>query len=427
MFATSWERRLSLSRMGKIGACNGLISRAQKRKMALKVKKAIEASKKVLGAKYKAKKLPEGCLETTFKRPYWLPEGWFHGVKVGTSGYTGRGLQVYVALEGKRFYHRKDVEKYLGRELTREDGAPPTFEEMLKNVMHRVREVQINAKVESKLFSCLTAGELAKLPAASAFHFCVISARRTSTVEGMKDCLLVQAHFNAVGIKPRWYVDGPSLKGYRLLGLDAVKDGGGLVAARNKALADAAKAGKVCCQVSDDISRWQFYNAAPQALKSEAEANQLANRTRKLVIGPVAAARFLVAKMRASESSPKLGGVLPNDNVARGFLAPPYSSKSFILGDFFVCEKSPVRFDTRMTLKEDFDFSCAHIAKHGAVLRCNRMSLCVKHRSNAGGAVTVRNSKEEQLNIKLLRKKWPKAIRLHTTREDEVILQWPKS
>merc|ERR1719458_2268955 len=83
-----------------------------------------------------------------------------------------------------------------------------------------------------------------------------------------------------------------------------------------------------------------------------------------------------------------------------------------------------VRFDPALTLKEDYDFTCAHISRYGSVLRCNRMLLDVAHYTNAGGAVSIRNAVEEQRNIKILRKKWPKAIRTHPTRKNEVILQW---
>jgi len=412
--------------MGKRGAADGLISKAQKAKMARRVQRALVKSAAILKCKGKRLKMPEGCLVSTYRRPYWLPAGWVHGVKVGTNGYSGRGLPVYVSPEGRRFYHKVDVEKYVGRELTVADGVPPSFEELLQNVMLKVPEVRADPASESALFACLDDGERSKLPDAKAFHFCVVSARRTTEPEAIKACLLVEAHFAVAGVKPRWYVDAPSLGHYKSLGFDAVPDGGGLVAARNKALADAAKLGKVCCQVSDDISHWKYYRTARERAASEEEGNRLARAAKKLAVSPVAAARFLVAKMRASPSKPKLGGVYPNDNMARGFCAPPWTSHSFILGDFFVCEKSPVRFDKKMTLKEDFDFSCSHIKRHGGVLRCNRLSLVVKHRVNTGGAVTVRSPSEEQKNIKLLMAKWPKAIRLHTRREDEVVLQWPR-
>mmetsp|Transcript_45850 Transcript_45850/g.147230 ORF Transcript_45850/g.147230 Transcript_45850/m.147230 type:complete len:445 (-) Transcript_45850:77-1411(-) len=414
--------------MGAKGACNGLISRAEKNKMAAKVKRALAAKQTALGSKAQKIKWPIGCLEGTFKRPFWLPSGWLHGVKVGTSGYTGRGLQVFIAPDRvHKFYHRVDIEKYLGKKLTAKDGVPPTFDELLANAMHRVPVVSLRPQHEVALFRCLSDEERAALPDAKDIHFCVVSARRTDEPQGIKGCMIVQESFKAAGIKPRWYVDAKSLQNYRRLGFDAVADGGSLCGARNKALAEAKKLGKACCQVSDDISRWVYYGALDNihATKDQDEANRLSRRARRLVISPVAAARFLLARMRASELGPKLGGVLPTGNIARGLAHASVTTHHFILGDFFVSEaQSEVRFDPKLTLKEDYDFTCSHIERHGAVLRCNRMVLDVAHYSNAGGAVSIRNAAEEQKNIKILMTKWPKAIRKHPTRENEVMLAW---
>ena len=106
-------------------------------------------------------------------------------------------------------------------------------------------------------------------------------------------------------------------------------------------------------------------------------------------ISPGAAMRFMAAKMRAAGA--KLCGVYPQANIARAFTQPICTTTHFILGDFFVADLSPVRFDESMTLKEDYDYTCAHLAEHGQVLRCNRMIIVVKHATNAGGAVSVRD------------------------------------
>lgn len=419
--------------MGKKGACEGSVSREQKLKMMARVKKALMEKRKILGSKASKVKYPPGCLEGTYPRPYWLPAGWLHGIKEGTFGLTGLGLRVYISPgpEFKKFYHRPDVETFLGRKLSAADGVPPTVEEMMPTVLRQVGTIKHSARSEAALFSLLSPAERTALPNAKAFHFCVISARRTDTKAGMLGCLRVQAHFEACGVKPRWYVDEKSLARYKRLGFDAVKDGGSLCGARNKALEDAARLGKICCQVSDDIHRWQ-YCTAKQLTTATGRDDDAANRARKkatiLVVSPLAAARFMVAKMRSNSARPKLGGVYPNENIARALFGPDCTTRSFILGDFFVSEPSSrIRFDKKLTLKEDYDFSAAHIQKYGAVLRCNRMWLSVKHRTNAGGACTVRNKLEEQKNIKILKKKWPRAIRNHTVKEDEVILQWPKS
>merc|ERR1712083_493476 len=113
----------------------------------------------------------------------------------------------------------------------------------------------------------------------------------------------------------------------------------------------------------------------------------------------------MLAKMRSHSSKPKLGGVFPQANMAMSVCQEEFGFKHFILGDFFVAEPaSPCRFDNTMTLKEDYDYTCAHIKAHGSVLRCNRMFITVKHQSNAGGAVTNRDSAgtKEKANIAIL-------------------------
>merc|ERR1712060_760210 len=98
----------------------------------------------------------------------------------------------------------------------------------------------------------------------------------------------------------------------------------------------------------------------------------------------------------------------------------------FILGDFFVVDKSPCRFDTTMTLKEDYDFTCSHLKKHGSVLRCQRMCVHAKHIKNKGGVVATRDGsgKKERMNIAILQKKWPGVFKLNTKRKDEVLMRW---
>jgi len=114
-------------------------------------------------------------------------------------------------------------------------------------------------------------------------------------------------------------------------------------------------------------------------------------------------------------------------SCSRTFGGEEFSFKHFIIGDFFVVDTgSSVTFDENMTLKEDYDFTCSHIKAHGSALRCNRLTLHVKHYSNSGGAVATRDTKgmEERKNIAILRKKWPGVFSDNPTRENEVIMRW---
>ena len=156
-----------------------------------------------------------------------------------------------------------------------------------------------------------------------------------------------EGQFEDGGVCPIWYVDEASLKDYKTLGLKAVV-GGKLTAARNKALADARKLGKVCVQASDDIMAWEYRDGPSANIRTDDAMNHAHSTAKRLIISPVAAARFIIAKMRGAEDpKPKLGGVYMLGSCSRTFAGEAFRRKHFILGDFFVVEPdSIVKFDT---------------------------------------------------------------------------------
>lgn len=318
---------------------------------------------------------------------------------------------VLKALDGQRAEYFPGVRAPLWQAITQ----PPAIE---------------GPEAEELLFKILSETERAALASPDEFLFCVVSARRTKTEEGVQDILTVQRHFQDAGVSPRWYVDKESLEEYLGLGLDAVV-GGKLIPARNLALDDAEKLGKVCVQVSDDIEKWQYikqqecFTSRPSSF---AEANAAGATAERLQVSPVAAARFILAKMRCADEEPKpqLGGIYPLSNLGQCLKGLPYSRRNFIIGDFFIVDKSRCRFDTRMTLKEDYDLTCAHLQAHGSVMRCNRFVLFAKHETNAGGACSVRDSQgeRERENIRILRQKYPGAFFDNPRRPNQVVLSW---
>lgn len=119
------------------------------------------------------------------------------------------------------------------------------------------------------------------------------------------------------------------------------------------------------------------------------------------------------------------GGVYPNTNDGFAYATPPITTEHFIVGDFIVVDSvnSSLRFDERMTLKEDYDFTCQHLHTHGQVCRINRIFVGAEHYTNKGGAVAVRTTEREAANIAHLRAKWP-GVFINQKRENEVILRW---
>jgi len=361
-----------------------------------------------------------------FSRVSWLPDDWGQGVKItnpisrSRPGYGGT-YTVWVSPDGQVFYHKKPIEQLLGRTLGPKDGF---------NGQLRMAQLQGKQTDESKFFALLSSQERKNLVEKDEFHFCVISARRTNTHEGLMGIATVQAQFEVCNVHPTWYVDRESLNEYKKLGLKAVV-GGKLVEARNKALRDAENLGKVCVQVSDDISAWEYHDGKQAKDRSDEAANAAYAAATCHVLSPVSAARFMLAKMRSLDNGngrrPRLAGVYPLATCSRAFGGRPFSARNFIIGDFFVADHSSVHFDPSMTLKEDYDFTCAHIQRHGSVLRCNRLTIHAKHQTNAGGACSYRDKKgvEERKNIEILQRKYPGVFRMNPKRANEVVLQWP--
>jgi len=357
------------------------------------------------------------------RRALWLPDDWGQAVK-----NTGPGGVYYgwISPTGQFIYHRHGytgaIEDMLGRKLSGIDGC---------NGILRGAISKGKPEVDKKfLQQCLTPTERKHILPASAFHFAVVSARRATHDLGIKAVMCVEGQFRSAGVRPTWYVDAESLAAYKKLGLTA-KVGGKLTPARNMALDDADKLGKKCVQVSDDISKWEYLDVEKQNFRGEKtfdKANAALAGSRRQVISPLAAAQFIMAKMRSSPKKPQLGGVFPTVNATLALGVEEIQTEHFILGDFLVVDSSKCRFDTTMSLKEDYDYTCSHIAKHGSVLRCNRMFAHAMHASNVGGAVATRDESgsKERYNIAILQKKWPGVFSLNSKRKDEVLMYWGK-
>jgi hypothetical protein len=360
-------------------------------------------------------------------RADWLPDDWAQVMKNTGPGGVYHG---WFSPEGKFFYHRHGypsaIEETLGRQLSFKDG--------IHGIQRNIKNLVKPDADKNFLQQCLTAKERKHIAPKSAFLFGVVSGRRATCESGQHDIMVIEGHFERVGIKPTWYVDEASLKDYRKLGLNA-KVGGKLVPARNMVLDDAAKQNKVAVEISDDIAKWVYYDCDKQNYRGEktfTRQNKDILGVPKHCVSPLAAAQFILAKMRSVEGDkPKLGGVFPTNNVAMTLGLQEFGRHHFILGDFFVAEPdSPCRFDAHMSLKEDYDYTCSHIKKHGSVLRCNRMFLTVKHSTNEGGAVAARDGAgaKEKYNVAVLQQKWPGVFRINNARKviagTEVVMNW---
>lgn len=225
-------------------------------------------------------------------------------------------------------------------------------------------------------------------------HVAIISARRPErVVPMMKWCP------NAT-----WYVAKGETNLYRDAGAANVVEGGGLCESRNLAIDTALYKGQLCVQLSDDLSAIKRAHN-----KKEVEAITLESAIKEMIT--------VTSKIDA-----KLAGCAPTSNPFYYNPEKPYRSAGFIVADFILIRPCELRFDTKLRLKEDYDFTLQHLAKYGRVARLDNLMASFAHRTNKGGAVAYRTSELEQQSIAYLRTKWGKAIKNNPRRENEILL-----
>lgn len=207
-----------------------------------------------------------------------------------------------------------------------------------------------------------------------------------------------------------WVVPTDQMKNYMMAGVHpsrVMPDHGGLLEARNIA-ADVAQAqGAFCLQLSDDMRALRY-----------GETN--VNKERHEVNLP-----WVIRYMRRAmnDNAAPFAGVAPTDNAY--FMRGEFSKHLFVVGDFMlIAPENPLRFDTNLQLKEDYDYTLQNLTAYGIALRCNRVLVSFQHRTNAGGAVAIRTPAVEEESIRYLQNKWPGAILRNKKRENEVLLRW---
>lgn len=226
----------------------------------------------------------------------------------------------------------------------------------------------------------------------------VISARRPGNVSKMQEQLQ--------GFGATWFVPHEDEESYEQVGAETYA-ADGLVGARNAALDEAEACGMPCVQVSDDlkkIMRLGENTQEPFEITFEQAVGQL---------------------LRSLDMTDlKLAGCSPTDNAY--FARETESTNLFIVGDLFVALPCDIRFDARLKLKEDYDYTCQHYVEFGGAKRLNWLMPSFQHRTNKGGAVAYRTADEEQKAISLLKSKWPEWVKDNPKRPDEVLLKLPR-
>ena len=104
----------------------------------------------------------------------------------------------------------------------------------------------------------------------------------------------------------------------------------------------------------------------------------------------------------------------------------PFTTQSVIGANIIGIIKNEIRFDERLKVKEDYDYSMQHIAKYGGVLRCSKFGIDVVHLTNEGGCVSYRTKEVEMDAYNVLLKKWGKKIVILQNNKNFVKLRSPR-
>eukprot|EP00397_Hematodinium_sp_SG-2012_P003896 GEMP01003906.1.p1 GENE.GEMP01003906.1~~GEMP01003906.1.p1 ORF type:complete len:581 (+),score=134.63 GEMP01003906.1:37-1779(+) len=254
------------------------------------------------------------------------------------------------------------------------------------------------------------------------FVFCIISGKRSERVPRNLKA------FKDTGVSPVFFVaedEGDAYRGYLGFGgrHDSVVESGRLSPSRNAALAYAEKHGKICVELSDDIQLLalhviqdaaKYWTVGPPTDDEVEErvsfdvSNQRAKDALKFNLTPVECAQIIMFQMQRQGA--KLGGTCIHGNGGFAFASSFILRECFILGDFMVIdtrENDIPRFDNKMSLKEDYDYTASHLQKYGKVCRVNQILIQAEHRENTGGAVFYRSRSLELAHIQYLKAKWP--------------------
>lgn len=88
----------------------------------------------------------------------------------------------------------------------------------------------------------------------------------------------------------------------------------------------------------------------------------------------------------------------------------PFALSSFVGAPFTVHVAHRLRYDERLSLKEDYDFTLQLLNAHRKVLRVNSVYYLTLQMAQPGGCATYRNLDAERAQLRLLQRKWGKDI-----------------
>ena len=166
--------------------------------------------------------------------------------------------------------------------------------------------------------------------------------------------------------------------------------------------------------LDDDIEKFLTLEGGVKNFKIQKKLNEMTNTQVKEFVEK----GFEVAR----KNNVKLWGIYPVENPF--YMSAKLDNKGFIIGSFSGIIVDDIRMDNNLQLKEDYDYTLQHIIKNKKVMRYNNYTMKIKHYSNAGGVVDLRNEKQdmEQRCCDYLLKKYPFFLKANPKRENELLI-----
>jgi len=193
------------------------------------------------------------------------------------------------------------------------------------------------------------------------------------------------------------------IKGVEIVVSNAI----GIVGQRNFIL-NYFKEGEEIVQIDDDIQDiFILKSGYPRGKLEKLEGNQLEGFIEQ-------------AFADLKREGLKLWGVYPVPNAF--YMDNGMSRNNFVIATFMGIIVSNLRFDSDLILKEDYDFTLQNIMI-GGTLRYNFITVKAKHYVNSGGVKEIRDDKNEQKSIAVLKAKWGDWIKNNPRRKNEILIK----
>jgi len=199
----------------------------------------------------------------------------------------------------------------------------------------------------------------------------------------------------------RIYVSRAEEKAYRaanpgadIVGVDP-KFQGNLCRIRNHILDREMVKGRAVLIVDDDLQGiWRWEKLTRCRLETETEVRAFLDRYTALCV----------------EWGCPAWGINVNSDGQVYREQTPFSLRSYVGGPFMVHVAHSLRYDERLPLKEDYDFTLQALNRHRKILRVNKFYYLTHQMVQVGGCAEYRNIEAEREQLALLQRKWGRDI-----------------